>query len=191
MSLIKELKARETEIVKVKDIIDNNYGVIQKYSNDLERQHSLELDKYVKKVKRILERIREGELENYSDEYLEYHIIAFPTILYEIVESLEDLGSKQDISKLHREEKYSEVYSSILEGTIPDKENTAKRQVMAETVIMEIYKRAYNKLKKKFDVAMELHASLKKALDHRIKNKEVFRRDNIVPDIRGEVSEED
>ena len=171
MGLIKELKAKESEVIKVKDIIDTNYGVIQEYSNTIERQYSDELDKYVRKVKRILERIKEGELENYSDEYLEYHIIAFPTVLYEIVESLEDLGSKQDLSKLHREERYSEVYSSILEGTIPDKESKAKRQVMAETIMMEIYKRAYNKLKKKFDVAMELHASLKKALDHRMKNK--------------------
>jgi uncharacterized protein YqiB (DUF1249 family) len=177
MSLINDLKKKQSDVIKVKSVIEENYEVIKKLSDQLEQQYSEELDTYIKKVKGVLDKIRDGEEKYYSDDYLEYHVLRLPVALFFMVEGMEDLGGKQDLSKIHKDEAYAEAYAAIIEGTIPDKESKAKQQVIAETLMMEIYKRAYSKLKKKFERAMEVHASLKKALDHRIVNKEVFRRD--------------
>lgn len=189
MSLMKDLVKMEQEITKTKSLISEHSELIKNYSTNIAREHSAELDSYIRKIQKILQKLKDKEMESYSDHYLELQIIALPTILYDAVEGLEDLGSQQDLAKIHKDSKYSDIFNGLTEGTIPDKENQAKQQVLAETLMLEIYKRAYTKLKRKFDVALELHASLKKALDNRIKSKEVFRRDNSLPDMGYEIEQ--
>lgn len=184
---IKDFISDKTKVEKTIRKVKEDSELIQSLSDKIYREYSEELDNLVLKTKNLLTKIKNGELKNYSDEYLELQCLSLPTLLYDAIDALEDLGSKQDLSKIYYDEIYSQVYSSITEGTIPDKEAEAKRQSISEKMASEIYKRAYNKLKKKFDVALELHSSIKKVLDKRIKNLEVFRRDNTPGNMKDEL----
>lgn len=107
-----------------------------------------------------------------ASEDLERYILKLANVLYFTVAQQEQLGIKEDVSKLIRQELYSEVKRSTV-GTVADKEATAVIESQYEEMVQIIYSRAYKDVKCKVDAGYEMLNALKKIMNARLSEMEL------------------
>lgn len=113
--------------------------------------------------------------DNLSDTQLEHFILELSNMLYFMGDKLEDMGVKDDLAKLSAKEAYNDAYLGSI--SLSDKkptvaELTAKAEDTSryETIMSNIYSRAYREIKFKIDSAYEMLASLRKVLSKRMQD---------------------
>ena len=135
-------------------------------------------DKIVTSVTTDLEnlmlRIKQNTVgQDVSDDDLEQFIMELSNLLYFMGSRLENMGIKDDLSKIAAKEVYNNAYIDMLktENKKPTvAELSAKSDDISkyETIMNTIYSRAYKQIKFKIDAAYEMLNSLRKIITKRM-----------------------
>lgn len=157
------------------EVKDDNRDT-QKIMDDIVDYYAKDLDELVERVGKIVRNIREGHIDEYSDDELELDIIEISAQMYSASRELAKLGGESDLAKHKRAERFNDVLSRV-SGTAAEKKAKAEKMVMEESVLEDIYKRAYDQLKIKLEKADAVYAALKKVYGKRTLELDVFRKE--------------
>lgn len=141
---------------------------------------------YTSDLDQLMIRVHVDTVENEaSDAQLEKYILELSNALYFIGSRLEAMGIKDDLSKLAAKQVYNETY---LDGpldakgkkpTVAELSALAENDSRYETIMNNIYSRAYRQIKYKVDAAYEMLASLRKVISKRMQEAQLaFQRSN-------------
>lgn len=107
-----------------------------------------------------------------TNEQLESYILRLANVLYFTITKQEELGIKEDIAKLIRQELYSQVKKNTI-GTVAEKEANAVIESQYEEMVQIIYSRAYKQVKVQVDAGYEMLNALKKIMNARLSEMEL------------------
>lgn len=102
-----------------------------------------------------------------ANEEIEQDLLQLTSLLYYATNASENLGIKADLAETMRKDVYNTVLIST-NGTIIDKNATADASSLGEKIIQIGYQRAYNKIRAKVQMALEMQTTLKKILSNRM-----------------------
>lgn len=146
----------------VKVHVDTVIEQIRQISHSQVHYATKELDSIMDNLYEIM-----NQQTTIASEDLERYILKLANVLYFTVSQQEQLGIKEDVSKLIRQELYSEVKRSTV-GTVAEKEATAVIESQYEEMVQIIYSRAYKDVKCKVDAGYEMLNALKKIMNARL-----------------------
>lgn len=130
--------------------------VISKYSTDLDTL-----------VRDIDTRIRQNELDGFSDQELEMYCLKLSSFMYFAAAGQELIGLKEAISEALNKEDYNNSYANA-SGTIADKKATAELESQSSMLVELIYDNAEKMMGSKLTYATHLLGSIKRVLNRRI-----------------------
>ena len=141
---------------------------------------------YTSDLDQLMVRVHVDTVENEAtDAQLEKYILELSNALYFIGSRLEAMGIKDDLSKLAAKQVYNEAYLDAPLDSKGKKPTVAELSAMAEdssryeTIMNNIYSRAYRQIKYKVDAAYEMLASLRKVISKRMQEAQLaFQRNN-------------
>lgn len=141
---------------------------------------------YTSDLDKLMIRVHVDTVENEAtDDQLEKYILELSNTLYFIGSRLEAMGIKDDLSKLAAKQVYNESYLDAPVDAKGKKPTVAELSAMAEndsryeTIMNNIYSRAYRQIKYKVDAAYEMLASLRKVITKRMQEAQLaFQRNN-------------
>lgn len=141
---------------------------------------------YTSDLDQLMIRVHVDTVENEAtDAQLEKYILELSNALYFIGSRLEAMGIKDDLSKLAAKQVYNEAYLDAPVDAKGKKPTVAELSAMAEdssryeTIMNNIYSRAYRQIKYKVDAAYEMLASLRKVISKRMQEAQLaFQRNN-------------
>ena len=141
---------------------------------------------YISDLDKLMIRVHVDTVENEAtDDQLEKYILELSNALYFIGSRLEAMGIKDDLSKLAAKQVYNESYLDAPVDAKGKKPTVAELSAMAEndsryeTIMNNIYSRAYRQIKYKVDAAYEMLASLRKVITKRMQEAQLaFQRNN-------------
>lgn len=149
-------KGNEDVELKSKNIEQIIFKVTSKYCTDLD---SL--------VSSIDKRIRENELDSFTDEELESYCLKLSSFMYFSAAGQELIGLKEAIASALNKENYNNCYSNAI-GTIADKKANAELNSQDTMLVELIYDRAEKMMSSKLVYATHLLSSIKRVLNRRI-----------------------
>lgn len=149
-------------------------SVVVKFSNELLAEYSADLDNTIKEIEIIMDSIGERSIEDIPDSQIEYYCVRIPALMYRAGIKLEELGMAADISSSERRQSYNEEMLKA-SGTVQSKKAKVEQVIEDKALVEAIYKRTYNSLKGKLDMAEKLYSGLKKALSKRISENDLDR----------------
>lgn len=160
-------------------------SVVSKFSNDLLKEYSDDLDGVIKELEIILDSIGENSIDEIPDTLIEYYCVKIPALMYRAGVQLEELGMMADISTAHKRQGYNDAMLKA-QGTVQEKKATVERYIEDKALVEAIYKRTYSTLKTKLEMAEKLYSGLKKALSKRISETDLdrFSKDKYLRDNR-------
>lgn len=130
---------------------------------------------YTSDLDQLMIKIHRDTVENEAtDAQLEKYILELSNALYFIGSRLESMGIKDDLSKLAAKQVYNEAYLDAPVDAKGKKPTVAELTAIAEdssryeTIMNNIYSRAYRQIKYKVDAAYEMLASLRKVISKRM-----------------------
>lgn len=126
------------------------------------------LDKYIEYVSGILND-KDYEITNTE---LDDIIMTIPTLLYSVGVQQERLGIKQDVSESNRMLLYNKIYAET-SGTASVKKSVADAELFNESLVIIVYKRAYDIIKSKISFSFEVLQSAKKVMTRRISEQDL------------------
>ena len=100
---------------------------------------------------------------------LDQAILRLTTLLYYTSNKAESIGIRSDIATAVRKEVYNNAFVTQ-EGTINEKMAKADDESLAEKIVEIAYTRAYNKIRNKVQVGLEMLAALKKIMSRRLES---------------------
>lgn len=142
--------------LKSKDIEKIVLEVISKYSIDLDNL-----------VKDIDSKIRQNQLDGFSDQELETYCLKLSSFMYFAAAGQELIGLKEAISGALNKEAYNNSYANA-SGTIADKKATAELESQSSMLVELIYDNAEKMMASKLTYATHLLGSIKRVLNRRI-----------------------
>lgn len=132
---------------------------------------------YTKDIDDLMLRVNADVVEvEASDNVLEKYILELSNALYFVGTKLEGMGIRDDLSKLAAKEVFNNAYLDAPLDEKGKKPTVAEITAMAEgesryeTIMNNIYSRAYRQIKYKVDAAYEMLASLRKILSKRMQD---------------------
>lgn len=143
----------ETKSTSIEDIVLN---VINKFSIDLDTL-----------VKYIDNKIRQSELDAFSDEELEAFCLKLSSYMYFAAAGQELIGLRESIAEALSKEDYNNNYAKAT-GTMADKKATAELNSQDSMLVELIYHRAEKMMESKLVYATHLLSSIKRILNRRI-----------------------
>lgn len=146
--------------------VDNTALLIKDISDKLVEQYCEDLDYEMSYIRNCL-----GNNEM-TDQMLETYIMTLANILYFTGSAQEDLGIKEDTCKAIRAEIYNKTYEDS-KGTVAQKNALSELATQQETIVLNIYSRAYKKVKLRMEAGYEMLNSLKKVMNKRITEMEL------------------
>lgn len=149
-------------------------SVAVKFSNDLLAEYSKDLDSAIRELEVIMDSIGESSIEDIPDTQIEYYCVQIPALMYRAGVKLEELGMMADISSSQKRQEYNEAMLKV-SGTVQEKKARAEQLIEDKALVEVIYKRTYNSLKGKLDMAEKMYSGLKKALTKRISENDLDR----------------
>lgn len=155
----------EKTIASIIDKVDNISDIVKDISDKLVNQYCSDLDNEMLDIQKRM-------TQHISDSDIELYIIELANILYFTGTAQEDLGIKEDTCRSIRQELYNKIRDES-NGTVADKNALAELAVRQETITLNIYSRAYKKVKLRMDAGYEMLASLKKVMNKRISELEL------------------
>lgn len=168
MSIVNLDEISNENIVGIQHKVNNYFNVLDNIVNEIINPYCLDLDEYVKFINTCL---ADGNNPP-TDAELEDFCLNLSTRLYFISGACEQLGIKDDISRVIKNETYNQKRSEV-KGTVADKDAYAELESQQEQLTNICYNRAYKIIKAKVDNAQELLASCKKVLSKRITDAEL------------------
>ena len=151
--LIKEVQEESTPVVKL--------------SNKLIDEYSKELDSAVSELDMIMESIGENSIADIPDSQIEYYCVKIPALLYYAGQRVEELGMQVDLASNNKKSAQNEALVKVT-GTVQEKKARVEQITEDKTLVEAIYRRSYNSLKVKMEMAEKIYSGLKKALSKRI-----------------------
>ena len=149
--LIKEVQEESTPVVKLSN------QLIEDYSKDLDSAIS-ELD---------MKSIGENSIEDIPDSQIEYYCVKIPALMYYAGQRVEELGMQADLASNAKKTAQNEAMLKVT-GTVQEKKARVEQITEDKALVEAIYRRAYNSLKVKLEMAEKIYSGLKKALSKRI-----------------------
>ena len=149
-------------------------SIAVKFSNDLLAEYSKDLDSAIRELEVIMDSIGESSIEDIPDTQIEYYCVKIPALMYRAGVKLEELGMMADISSSQKRQEYNEAMLKV-SGTVQEKKARVEQLIEDKALVEVIYKRTYNSLKGKLDMAEKMYSGLKKALTKRISENDLDR----------------
>lgn len=150
----------------IKEVQEESTPVIQ-LSNRLIGAFSQELDSAISELNMIMESIGENSIEDIPDTQIEYYCVKIPALMYYAGQRVEELGMQADLAANDNKVALNEALLKV-SGTVPEKKARAEKLTEDKALVAAIYKRAYNTLKVKLEMAEKIYSGLKKSLSKRI-----------------------
>ena len=153
------------------------------FSNELIAEFSTELDGVISELEMILDSIGESSIEDIPDTQIEYYCVKIPAIMYYAGQKVEELGMQADLASNTKKTALNEALLKV-SGTVPEKKAQAERLTEDKALVEAIYRRAYNSLKAKLEMAEKVYSGLKKSLTKRISDSDLdrFSKDRYIRD---------
>ena len=157
----------------IKEVQEESSPVV-KLSNQLIEDHSKELDSAISELDMIMESIGENSIQDIPDEQIEYYCVKIPALMYYAGQRVEELGMQADLASSNKKTALNDALLKV-SGTVPEKKAQAERITEDKALVEAIYRRAYNSLKVKMEMAEKIYSGLKKALTKRISEADLDR----------------
>lgn len=151
------------DINKIKDI-ENSTIESFRYKDTLVKKYSKDLDELIEVIK-----VEILDTKDYT--MLNHYALELPIALYNLAESIEELGLLVDCAGLSKDEKYSKLLVNA-QGTIPEKQARATIFTNVEANAKEIFERSYYAIKSKLEYATQLLISIRQLLTSLEKEKQ-------------------
>lgn len=138
-------------------------------SNEVDAVVQQIVDEYCDRLDEIMDEIDKylHNHDNVPNSHLEHFVVSIPNRLYWVCDAAENLGVRDDVSRLLYREAYNNARRTA-EGTVADKDTIAALHTHAEALTAVVYSRAAKMVKAKLDNAYEMLAALKKVMSVRI-----------------------
>ena len=159
------MSRRDKTPASIMNKVDNTALVVKEISDKLVKEYCEDLDIVISDIKSCI-------LTGIDDKLLENFIIELANTLYFTGSAQEDLGIKEDTCKSIRAEIYNKTYEDS-KGTVAQKNALSELATQQETIVLNIYSRAYKKVKLRMDAGYEMLNSLKKVMKKRISEMEL------------------
>lgn len=160
------MSRRDKTPASIMNKVDNTALVVKEISDKLVQEYCEDLDDEMCYIRNCL-----GNNEM-TDQMLETYIMTLANILYFTGSAQEDLGIKEDTCKAIRAEIYNKTYEDS-KGTVAQKNALSELATQQETIVLNIYSRAYKKVKLRMEAGYEMLNSLKKVMNKRISEMEL------------------
>lgn len=158
------------KVSEVVETTENNVSQFNNISDNLVTAYTHNIDKLMLRIDADVVHTEA------ADEVLEKYILELSNALYFVGTNLEGMGIKDDLSKLAAKEVFNNAYLDAPVDSKGKKPTVAEITAMAEgesryeTIMNNIYSRAYRQIKYKVDAAYEMLASLRKILSKRMQD---------------------
>lgn len=149
-------------------------SVAVQFSTELLKEYTEDLDTAIREIETIMDSIGENSIEDIPDSHIEYYCVKIPALMYRAGVKLEELGLMADLSSSSKRQEYNEALFKV-SGTVQEKKARAEQLIEDKALVEVIYKRAYNSLRGKLDMAEKMYSGLKKALTKRISESDLNR----------------
>ena len=136
-------------------------------SNELIEDFSKELDSAISELDMIMESIGENSIEDIPDSQIEYYCVKIPALMYYAGQRVEELGMQVDLASNAKKSAQNEAMVKV-SGTVQEKKARVEQLTEDKSLVEAIYRRAYNSLKVKLEMAEKIYSGLKKSLSKRI-----------------------
>lgn len=179
--------ANSEKLKKLIQEVREESSVAVKFSNDILAEYSEDLDSAIRELEVIMDSIGESSIEDIPDTQIEYYCVKIPALMYRAGVKLEELGMLTDISSSQKRQEYNEAMLKV-SGTVQEKKARVEQLIEDKVLVEVIYKRTYNSLRGKLEMAEKMYSGLKKALTKRIAELDM---DRFSKDVYTSKSEED
>jgi hypothetical protein len=168
-------KMAQMEILSklIKEVQEESSSVV-KLSNQLIEDYSKELDSAISELDMIMESIGENSIEDIPDSQIEYYCVKIPALMYYAGQRVEELGMQADLASSNKKVALNDALLKV-SGTVPEKKAQVEKLTEDKALVEAIYRRAYNSLKNKLEMAEKVYSGLKKALTKRISETDLDR----------------
>lgn len=165
----------QSEILRklIKEVQEESTPVVQ-LSNELIADFSNDLDSAISELNMIMDSIGENSIEDIPDTQIEYYCVKIPALMYYAGQRVEELGMQADLASNDKKNALNDALLKV-SGTVPEKKAQAEKLTEDKALVEAIYKRAYNSLKVKLEMAEKIYSGLKKALSKRISEADLDR----------------
>lgn len=136
-------------------------------SNRLIEQYCRDLDSSIGALQKMIDTIGETSIEDIPNCELEYFCVKIPAIMYYAGQKIEELGMQMDLATNQKKAALNKALFEV-KGTVVEKRAKAESMTEDSLLVEAVYKRAYNTLKTKLDMAEKVYSALKKSLTKRI-----------------------
>ena len=150
----------------IKEVQEESSPVV-KLSNQLIEDYSKDLDSAISELDMIVESIGENSIEDIPDSQIEYYCVKIPALMYYAGQRVEELGMQADLASNAKKTAQNEAMLKVT-GTVQEKKARVEQITEDKALVEAIYRRAYNSLKVKLEMAEKVYSGLKKALSKRI-----------------------
>lgn len=166
--------ANSEKIKKLIEEVREESSVAVQFSEKLTKEYSEDLDNAIKELEIIMDSIGESSIEDIPDTQLEYYCVKIPALMYRAGVKLEEFGLMTDISSSQKRQEYNEAMLKV-SGTVQERKARVEQLTEDKALVEVIYKRTYNSLRGKLDMAEKMYSGLKKALSKRISESDLDR----------------
>ena len=165
----------------IKEVQEESSPVVT-LSNQLIEDYSKDLDSAISELDMIMDSIGENSIEDIPDSQIEYYCVKIPALMYYAGQRVEELGMQADLASNNKKTAQNEAMLKVA-GTVPEKKAKVEQLTEDKALVEAIYRRAYNTLKVKLEMAEKIYSGLKKALSKRIAEVDLNRysKDSYVP----------
>lgn len=150
----------------IKEVQEESSPVVM-LSNQLIEDYSKDLDSAISELDIIMDSIGENSIEDIPDSQIEYYCVKIPALMYYAGQRVEELGMQADLASNNKKNAQNEAMLKV-SGTVPEKKARVEQLTEDKALVEAIYRRAYNTLKVKLEMAEKIYSGLKKALSKRI-----------------------
>ena len=166
MSFLTDLNVEKMD--SVVESTEENSQEFTNISDSIVRAHTGELDKLMSDMNEDVVK------QEASDLLLERYCLELSNMLYFMGQKLENMGIKDDLSKLAAKEVYNNAYLNApvdekgKKPTVAELTAVAENESRYETIMNNIYSRAYKQIKFKIDAGYDMLSSLRKIISKRM-----------------------
>lgn len=150
----------------IREVQEESSPVIQ-LSNKLVENYVKDLDSLISELEIIMDSIGGNSIEDIPDTQIEYYCVKIPALMYYAGQKVEELGMQTDLASNAKKTALNDAMLKVT-GTVPEKKARAEQLTEDKALVEAIYRRAYNSLKVKLEMAEKVYSGLKKSLSKRI-----------------------
>lgn len=164
-------KSEEILSKELLERVESNAGELEKTVSEIIEPYISELDDYMKFVHSVLK----DDEHPPTDVELDDFAMNLSTLIYFASTGTEQMGIRDDLSKVAYKEAYNTARSMLDKGTVADKNTQAELDALSDHIVNVVYSKAYKIMKAKVESAQEVLASVKKVISRRCSEMETSR----------------